>query len=112
MSNSAIRYKGKTRYIGDKELGAVLSAISKDLSGKLSNELGKWEWLAAACEAWWDDYENMPPGLKDVELDDYLTDQNREHLFAELLNEVEMHISEDVLKEEIDKFRSVVILEN
>ncbi|WP_337034290.1 hypothetical protein [Paenibacillus illinoisensis] len=107
MAQSAIRYAKQTRYIQDAQLGRGIHCIFKVVDGIRSVELIEYEWLLNALNEWWSDFEDMPPGLKDIELDKWLTDVNRKDYFYSILIKAREKCDES-LKEEISKFIEVL----
>jgi hypothetical protein len=109
LSNSAVRYEGTTRYLKDHELGHLLAECSKLIASIIEDGSDDYEWLALAIEQWWNDYENMPPGLKDIELDDVLISSNRKKQFKKFLDDLVNQISDkNTLLIELNKLRDIV----
>lgn len=81
MTTSAIRYGDGVIFIKDSELREFLKAITVNLSA-CSDVV----WLIEVCNGWMDDHENLPPGLRDIELDDALTDAARKSSFRNYLS--------------------------
>ncbi|WP_143129216.1 hypothetical protein [Variovorax sp. PDC80] len=88
MATSAIRFGLIYVHVRDSRLGELLKAIAYWMPVEISTDGRNLEWLAHAIGAWCEDYENMPPGLKDVELDQWLSDGAREQTFLQYLRHV------------------------
>lgn len=84
MATSAIGFEGEVMFVRDTALREFIKAVVFHLPEKIINnpEMG---WLAQACFTWVDDHENMPPGLKDIELDEWLSVPQRKKAFREYL---------------------------
>ncbi|MFD3257537.1 hypothetical protein ACE3MQ_02870 [Paenibacillus lentus] len=102
MAQSAIRYKDNTRYIQDSLLGEVLREIFEVTDNKITENPIKYGWLIEAIHEWWGDFEDMPPGLKDIDLDKWLIDHGRISDLEEILNiaqdKVDMKIHLEIIK--------------
>lgn len=107
MAQSAIRYAQRTRYIQDAQLGAVLQCIFKVMDQNSTKLYTENEWLLLAIEVWWSDFEDMPPGLKDIELDKWLTTGSRKETFENLLEEA-LEQCDEPLKVEIFKWIEIL----
>lgn len=107
MAQSAIRYAQRTRYIQDAHLGTVIQSLFKIIDQNTTKLSTESEWLLKAISEWWSDFEDMPPGLKDVELDKWLTVASRKELFIGLLDEAYKQ-SDESLKGEILKIIEVL----
>jgi hypothetical protein len=84
MANSAVRFSENEIFVQDSDLGDWIQAVTVQLRDLI--ESGEdIEWLLLACHEWCDIYENLPPGLKDIELDGVLRDGDRTSLFVKLL---------------------------
>jgi len=81
VTTSAIRYGDGVIFIKDSELREFLKAIAVDLSARPDIA-----WLIEVCNSWMDDHENLPPGLRDIELDDSLTDDAKKSSFRNYLS--------------------------
>lgn len=86
MAHSAIRYQNNTQYIQDALLGGVLKYIFIAADRKVSENPCRYGWLLEAINKWWGDFEDMPPGLKDIELDVWLFNEERMEIFREILS--------------------------
>jgi hypothetical protein len=107
LSQSAIRYNQRTRYIQDAQLGAVIQCVFivvDQNATKFSDEIG---WLLHAIAEWWSDFEELPPGLKDIELDKWLTKGSRKEIFENLLEDALKQCDES-LKDEIFKWMEIL----
>jgi len=86
MATSAISFGEKIIFVRDADLGDLLFAIACHLLNKPEKDYrGKYEWLAEACTSWIDHYESMAPGVRDIELDDWLKTPERLESFREFL---------------------------
>jgi hypothetical protein len=88
MATSAIRFGTRSIYIRDSELGEVLKALTFSLPEAVRLQSPRLDWLVEALKEWCTDYEELPPGLKDVELDDCLTDDTRIDSFKGYVKEI------------------------
>lgn len=86
MSQSAIRYKGHAAYIKDEDLREFLKLLSFHLGDALRDQKNDSNWLAIAIMGWMDDHEDLPPGLRDIELDEVLADAEKIDVFIYFLN--------------------------
>jgi hypothetical protein len=84
MATSAVRFSGNDVFIKDSELGDWIQAITVQFEEMIERDEDV-EWLLVSCNEWCDIYENLPPGLKDIELDNVLSDEDRKLLFKQLL---------------------------
>ncbi|CAH1203453.1 hypothetical protein PAECIP111893_01971 [Paenibacillus plantiphilus] len=103
MAHSAIRYKDNTRYIQDSLLGGVLRAIFEVTDSKVTDSPIKFGWLLEAIHEWWSDFEDMPPGLKDIELDKWLIDDEKKTDLEEILSIAQDNVDTEIYPE-ITKF--------
>ncbi|QQP96832.1 hypothetical protein [Lysobacter enzymogenes] len=86
MTHSAIRYGANDLYLNDATLRELLKALAWHLPARLAESAnGIDEWLVVACDRWIDGHENLPPGLRDIELDAALTSLQRAQSFARYL---------------------------
>lgn len=107
MAHSAIRYRDNTQYIQDALLGEALKHIFIALNRKVSENPRQYGWLLQAMNKWWDDFEHLPPGLKDVELDEWLVNPKRKADFEEILNLSLDNVNTELFIE-IMKFKRVI----
>lgn len=107
MAHSAIRYQNNTQYIQDALLGGALRCIFLAIDSKVSENPSKYGWLLQAMNKWWGDFEDMPPGLKDVELDEWLVNSERRADFVEILNLSLENVSNELVIE-VMKFKHVL----
>ncbi|MCG8581079.1 MAG: hypothetical protein MI866_14260 [Bacteroidales bacterium] len=84
MATSAVRFSGNDVFIADSDLGDWLQAVTVQFKQLIENGEDV-ELLLEACHEWCDTYENLPPGLKDIELDEVLRDEGKKLLFKRLL---------------------------
>lgn len=107
MAHSAIRYQNNTQYIQDALLGGALRCIFIAIDGKVSENASKYGWLLQAMNKWWSDFEDLPPGLKDVELDEWLVNSERKADFEEILDLSLENVNNELLIE-VMKFKYVL----
>jgi hypothetical protein len=88
MATSAVRFSGNNVFIKDSDLGDWLQAVTVKFK-ELIESGEDVEWLLESCHEWCDTYENLPPGLKDIELDEILRDEGKKLLFERLLVSME-----------------------
>ncbi|MNR45039.1 hypothetical protein D3C85_1638490 [compost metagenome] len=60
---------------------------------------------------WWGDFEDFPPGLKDVELDEWLVDSERKAVFEEILSLSLENVNNELVSE-VMKFKQVLDVES
>ncbi|ROU07770.1 hypothetical protein [Lysobacter enzymogenes] len=78
MTTSAIRFNGHSVFVADAELREWIKALAWSLPSFVSGEAGSdGAWLLQACNEWINDHENLPPGLRDIELDEVLSTTER-----------------------------------
>ena len=113
MTTSAVRFGDAVAFVKDSDLRELVKAVAFYLPEKIEMDT-KFGWLVEACASWIEDHENMPPGLKDIELDEWLVTSERVQIFREYLQWLksaplsdEAHNSE-VLKTVIDKLEDVL----
>jgi hypothetical protein len=85
MSQSAIGYKDHVAYIKDEDLREFLKFLSFHLEDGLRDRNGL-NWIADAIRGWMDDHEGLPPGLRDIELDEVITGPDRVDDFSHFLD--------------------------
>lgn len=85
VATSSIRYADKDVYVNDGALGRFIQAFSDQCAKLIHRHPDEISALLEACQQWTDDYENMPPGLKDIELDVLLDSNNVRHVFEDVL---------------------------
>ncbi|OWR31285.1 hypothetical protein CDO73_07745 [Saccharibacillus sp. O23] len=107
MAYSAIRYQKNTCYIQDSLLGEVLKSIFIEVDNKVSSSSDKYGWLMQALNRWWGDFEDFPPGLKDIELDEWLVDAEKRSVFEEILI-LSLEKADEKIFAEILKFKTVL----
>ena len=107
MAHSAIRYQNNTQYIQDALLGEALRCILIAIDSKVSENPSKYGWLLQAMNKWWSDFEDLPPGLKDVELDEWLVNAERKADFEEVLNLSLEDVNNELIIE-VMKFKHVL----
>lgn len=89
MPQSAIRYAGRSAYVKDEKLRGFLCLICLHLQDVVTKP-DDVEWITYALMDWVDDHESLPPGLRDIELDEVLTESSRVDCFVQVLNCVSM----------------------
>jgi hypothetical protein len=82
MSQSAIRYNGHTAYVKDEDLREFLKLLSFHLADVLRDQQNESNWIATAIMGWMEDHEGLPPGLRDIELDEVLADAGKVDTFS------------------------------
>lgn len=108
MANSAVRYKDKERYITD----GILSLLLEDVKNKLEKAYGSLEKeskLIKAYKVWKDVNENMPPGLKDIELDEYLLDDTIKDDFKKIILEIKEKSPNENVQEACSRILFLII---
>lgn len=80
MTTSAIRLDSGVVFVKDADLREFIKGVAIGLSTR--SDLF---WLVDACDNWVSDHEDMPPGLRDIELDDLLVDTSKRLIFREFL---------------------------
>lgn len=86
MATSAIRFGDNSIFVRDSELREFIKAVACKLSAEAASKAKDIDWLIGVCACWVDDHENMPPGLRDIELDDALATAGRMSSFKDYLN--------------------------
>jgi len=87
MATSSIRNENKNIFVNDSQLGDWIKAITDTFDNLIAQDVDI-KWLLLECDQWCEIYENFPPGLKDIELDNVLSDNDRKALFISLLETV------------------------
>jgi hypothetical protein len=82
MSQSAIRYRDGAAYIKDEDLREFLKLLSFHLGDALHDQKDSFNWIAVAVTGWMNDHEELPPGLRDIELDEVLNEPNMKNVFT------------------------------
>lgn len=85
MSQSAIRFKSHTVYVKDEDLREFLKFLSFHVADSLRDQQDKSSWIAGAIAGWMDDHEGLPPGLRDIELDETLANADKVDAFSYFL---------------------------
>lgn len=107
MAHSAIRYQNNTEYIQDTLLGGALRGIFITIDKKMSENPRRYGWLIEAMNKWWSDFEDMPPGLKDIELDEWVVNDERKKDFEDILK-ISLENVDKELTIEVMKFKEVL----
>lgn len=89
MTTSALRFRGESLYVEDRELRELLKAVAYHLQDYPPHDSATVGWLVEACASWMDTHEDFPPGLRDLELDEVLTTPERLTGFADYLRWLE-----------------------
>ncbi|MBE9078259.1 hypothetical protein IQ241_13310 [Romeria aff. gracilis LEGE 07310] len=91
MSSSEVIFNNRSRHLKDSALGKFLDILEEEIcSQQFENNESKW--LKDACRAWKEEWSEMPPGLKDIELDDFLTNSQRQEEFHRIVNRILMKV--------------------
>lgn len=85
MTTSALRFRGESLFVEDRELREFLKAVAYHLQDYPPHDSATADWLMEACASWMDTHEDFPPGLRDLELDEVLTTPARLTGFADYL---------------------------
>lgn len=84
MATSAVTFEGRHAFINDASLYELIKAIAFNLKSRV-DEGSEHNWLILACCSWMDEYETMPPGLRDIDLDRWLIAPERKEMFRAYL---------------------------
>lgn len=84
MATSEIFYRGKSKYIKDTALGLFLNLLEQQIELASLNESDKNSWILNAYASWEGTWTGMPPGCKDIELDEFLINEEREKEFLKI----------------------------
>lgn len=107
MSQSAIRYRGRVAYIQDGDLREFLKLLAFRLGDAPSELKSSLNWLPAVVDVWMDDHEVLPPGLRDIDLDEALTNFERANSFMHYL---EWTMASPFNEGPFDRMRSAVVV--
>ncbi len=102
MSSSEFLYKGKARNLKDSVIGRFLDELAMLLQ---ESEL---DWLQSACEGWQEDWKTMPPGCKDIDLDEVITEEVRRVAFSDKVREIQTLVEEESIKNELGRVLELV----
>jgi len=86
--HSYIEFRGARRLESDGALD-VLAGVLKTWATGRGEELARW--LEHACQRWLEHMATMPPGLRDLVLDTYLTASEQEDYLAAAVRAVQTH---------------------
>ena len=73
----------------------------------MSENPRRYGWLIEAMNKWWSDFEDMPPGLKDIELDEWVVNDERKKDFEDILK-ISLENVDKELTIEVMKFKEVL----
>lgn len=88
LATSSIRFSDKDFFAKDREIGAFVRAVTDECSKMRGSNPEAAEQLLNECLRWSDDFEQMPPGLKDIELDGLLENEDSRSLFESVLRSI------------------------
>ena len=111
MATSSIRYGKRNVFVNDSQLGDWIKAMTETFDDLNAQNIDI-EWLLLECDQWCEIYENFPPGLKDIELDEVLFDDNRKEIFIDLLKKVKRKVGNKDYNLEVAKDISSKLLFN
>lgn len=114
MSSSEVIFKGNSRCLKDSALGWFLDTLEEEIH-MCHSEVAAYEWLDRACKTWQEEWREMPPGCKDIELDSFLTDLQKQETFYLIVNKVlkkaeQVPEGPDFLVREITRIKELVDL--
>ena len=69
MSTSAIRLNERFLFIKDDELREFIKSFALHIPDELGHRT---TWLENICASWMDTHETLPPGLRDININDAL----------------------------------------
>lgn len=96
MASSAVIFKGTSRYPKDGAIGTFLDLLQEELYVFEDGNSDSIDWLQAACKDWQKEWDEMPPGCKDIELDVVLTNLERQTLFCKFVDAILERIERDL----------------
>lgn len=85
MTNSAIRHGANALYLDDAVLRELLKALAFHAPALIAGPAHRADAWLVACAGWIDEHENLPPGLRDIDLDQTLTSSEKTRSFARCL---------------------------
>lgn len=88
MATSLIRFADKDIFLSDDKIGLFIQAVTNKCEEFIQLCPEQVAALLGACSQWSDDYEQMPPGLKDIELDPWLATEDVRMVFETLLRSI------------------------
>ena len=103
MSSSEILFRGKARNLKDSVIGRFLDELSVLLQ---ETDL---DWLKVACEGWQEDWKTMPPGCKDIDLDEVITSEKFRLAFDKKIREVQDIVTEESIKNELERVLELIM---
>lgn len=87
MASSAVIFKGVSKDPKDAAMGTFLDLL-EELRMAKNTEPEAIAWLEAACNAWQKQWDEMPPGCKDIELDRVSTTLERRTQLYRFVNAI------------------------
>lgn len=101
MATSSIRFADKDIFLSDEKIGLFIQAVTNKCEELIQQHPEQVAALLGACNQWSDDYEQMPPGLKDIELDPLLATEDVRVVFETVLRSIldetnESHMGDNV----------------
>ena len=78
-------------------MGHFISTLSAQCTDFIQDHPNEISTVLLACQRWSDDYDEMPPGLKDIELDELIDGGNVQRVFEAVLHSVVRLKEEDDL---------------
>lgn len=87
MTTSGIRFSKNFTFLNDSDIRKLIKSLINQNLTKNDLHYADAAWMLSIFEKLIDDHENAPPGLRDIELDEILTDDNKIKLFKDLLHE-------------------------
>ena len=113
MATSEIFYKGETKYIKDTALGMFIRLFRQQVEQINVSKSEAYSWIPSANEKWEETWSCMPPGLKDIFLDDFLTSQEKEKVFLDITDRIvavyKSQYDNAYIAKEIGKFRDIIV---
>ncbi len=115
MAHSAVVYRDKTIFIKDGALNEFVMAMACFILKQSENRNVNDIRTVSECRKWVEDQEGMPPGLKDVELDDLLTGSENISRFLYCLDQMLEFISTEqmfdfnVVKNVVDRIKTELL---
>jgi hypothetical protein len=111
MSSSEVIFREKSRTLKDSALGRFLDILEEEIQENYCES--DHEWVKKACMVWQDVWGEMPPGLRDIEFDEFLIDSHRQLLFCELVSSILEKVKDfpegaDFLAREITKIQELL----
>ncbi len=92
MAISSIRFGKNSIFLKDSDIRHSIQIIIEHQLARNGLYNAETAWMLSVFEKLVDDHENAPPGLRDIELDEILTDDNKIQLFKNLLHDTTLAI--------------------